>query len=649
MPNPGELASTVRPAWSPRPLSLVARYGLAAAIALGALLLRSLLPWRNLPAHLFSLPAVMVAATVGGLGPGLVATAASAAIAWRWILPGDGGRLAESDVAGLAVFMALGALVSAAARLHQRGRQRVSALERDAAVREAEGEGQRFRQEALRRYELLAAHGRDIILFVRADDGRILEANAAAAAAYGYRPEELRRLAIHELRPPETRPLIAAQMAEADAGGVLFETVHRRKDGSLFPVEVSSRGATLDGIRTLLSVIRDITERRQVEARLTAEKERLAEADRHKRDFLAMLSHELRNPLGSIRSSLQVIDDAPQGSAEAARAREVVHRQIGHLTRMVEDLLDVTRLSLGKLELRLERIDLRDVLHQAFDDHRGLFERKGVALRLELPDAPVWVHGDALRLAQVVGNLLHNAAKFTAGGGSAAVHLALEPTWAEFRVRDDGAGIPPGQAARMFEAFAQADDSLARTHGGLGLGLAIAKGVVERHRGCVTGRSEGLGRGSEFVVALPLASAPPAEAGASPTPAPKVAPLDVLIIEDYPDAGQALADVLAARGHRVRLTGDGRSGVAAARESLPDVVLCDIGLPDVDGYDVARAIRAGEHPPFLVALTGYARPEERKRALEAGFDAHVAKPVSLDELNALLGAVSGARGRAPPG
>jgi PAS domain S-box-containing protein len=356
-------------------------------------------------------------------------------------------------------------------------------------------------EEALRRYELLAEHGRDVILFVRRSDGRIVEANAAATATYGYSREELQSLTIHALRAPESAALTAAQMASADAEGLRFETVHRRRDGSLFPVEVSSQGATLGDTRLLVSVIRDVTERRRIE-------DALRDADRRKTEFLGVLSHELRNPLAPIRHSVHLLERAPQGGAAAERAKAVLRRQTDHLARLVDDLLDVTRISHGKIELKRGRLDAGEVLRRTCEDHRSLFEGRGVALEVEAGPAPIWVDADATRLAQVVGNLLQNAAKFTPRGGRAAALAAAVDGVAEIRVRDSGAGVEPGELERMFEPFVQGESTLARTQGGLGLGLALVRGLVELHGGSVGGRSDGPGRGAEFVVTLPLAPGP---------------------------------------------------------------------------------------------------------------------------------------------
>src|SRR5438874_2212350 len=485
-------------------------------------------------------------------------------------------------------------------------------------------------REALQRYELLAEHSRDVIVFVRRSDGQVLEANAAATLAYGYGRDELMRLSVRDLRAEPTHEELGVQMADADIRGIRFETTHRRKDGSTFPVEVSSEGADVAGTRVLISVIRDITAPRGAA-------ERLAEADRRKSEFIGVLSHELRNPLAPIRNSLAILDRVAPESADALKAREVIHRQTQHLTRLVDDLLDVNRISSGKIELRRAHTDLRDVARRACDDHRSLFEERDVDLRFEEPAGPVWIDADPTRIAQVVGNLLQNASKFSDPGGRTTVTVHKAASQAEVRVRDTGIGIDPAQIERMFQPFVQAEKTLARTRGGLGLGLALVKGLVELHGGSVAGRSEGPGRGAEFAVHLPLAPDPPAANRFEGTRS-AARSRSVLVVEDNLDAGETLKDLLEIGGHRVWLARDGRSAVALAREHRPEVVICDIGLPDMSGYEVARMLRADRalDGSWLVALTGYAQPEDRERAAEAGFDAHLAKPSSIDALDAAI-------------
>jgi len=311
-----------------------------------------------------------------------------------------------------------------------------------------------------------------------------------------------------------------------------------------------------DGSTLWHGYVMDVTERKRSD-------EAIRQTDRLKTEFLGVLSHELRNPLAPIRNSIYLLDRAPCDGEQAGRAKDVIRRQTEHLTRLVDDLLDVTRISRGKIELELEQLDLREIVARTCDDHRCLFEGRQIELRFE-QCGPVWVDADATRIAQVVGNLLQNAAKFSREGGTVTVGLRLVNGEAELRVRDDGMGIPPELLALVFEPFVQAAGGLARTKGGLGLGLALVKGVAT----------------------------------------------------------------------------DGLSGITRARELKPEVVICDIGLPDVDGYEVARELRkdAALRSTRLIALSGYAQPEDRERAREAGFEAHLGKPAPLNELNELVSA-----------
>jgi PAS domain S-box-containing protein len=431
--------------------------------------------------------------------------------------------------------------------------------------------------------------------------------------------------------PPEAWPGARALRGEIVTSGV--EAVYRRDDGSevcaiLAAVPLRKRTGEQTGI---IVVIQDVT-------RLKRAEEELRRANQQKADFLAVLSHELRNPLAAIGNGVHLLERAQPSSDVWRRAAEVLRRQAEHLTRLVDDLLDVTRISRGRVELQRRRLDLRDVVRQTTDDLRSLFEPRGVLLRVEPMAAPAPLEGDPVRLAQVVANLLHNAAKFTPAGGTVSVALSAEGGSATVSVRDSGDGIDPGELERVFEPFVQGRQGMARTRGGLGLGLALVKAFAELHGGSVRAESAGPGRGATFEVTLPLASAAADAAPAARRPAAGPAPRDILVIEDNVDVGRTLADVLELQGHRVRVATDGRGGLELARQRPPDVILCDVGLPDMSGYDVARAVRADVAlaATRLVALTGYAQPEDRRSAREAGFDAHLAKPPPLDALERLL-------------
>ncbi len=426
------------------------------------------------------------------------------------------------------------------------------------------------------------------------------------------------------------RPLARALRGEAVEGveqHVLDVQTGRRWVGLYRAVSFVSS----EGRRLVTMTIRDLTElNRAVEA--------LREADRRKDEYLAVLSHELRNPLAPIRSAVFLLERADPASEGARRARGVIARQVGHLARMVDDLLDVTRVARGSIELRRARMDLADLVRRAGEDHAPLLAEAGIALEVEAPDGPVPVDGDATRLAQVLGNLLQNSAKFTARGGRVTLSLDTSGADALIRVRDTGVGIAPELLGHVFEPFVQEERTLARSRGGLGLGLPLVKGLVELHGGAVEARSEGAGAGAEITIRLPLATAPGTERADQVHAAGGAGGRRVLVVDDNVDAAASLCDVVAHFGHSVEAVHDGAAAVARARERHPDVVLCDIGLPGMDGYEVARAIRSDDalHGIRLVAVSGYAQPEDRARAERAGFDAHVAKPVDPATIERLL-------------
>ncbi|WP_437669303.1 hybrid sensor histidine kinase/response regulator [Sorangium sp. So ce131] len=382
-------------------------------------------------------------------------------------------------------------------------------------------------------------------------------------------------------------------------------------------------------------------------AELKQTQDALREADRRKDEFLAMLAHELRNPLAPLLNAVELLKVAgPQGSI-VERARTIMERQVGHMTRLVDDLLDISRISRGKIALSFARLDLVELVRAAALDYRPLLEARGVRLELALPDAPVWLHADATRLTQALGNLLQNARKFTDEGG--VVRVSVAPQRApdgrgavSVEVADTGIGMEPAILERIFEPFAQAEQGPGASRGGLGLGLALVKGVVELHGGSARAASAGVGRGAAITITLPLGS--PVERGEG-APGPAVAARGgggarrILIIEDNVDAADSLRLLLERRGHAVSVAHSGADGVTAARLSAPDVILCDIGLPGVlNGYGVVRALRAegGMTGTSIVALTGYGQEDDRRRAHAAGFDAHVTKPVTPATLERLL-------------
>lgn len=418
----------------------------------------------------------------------------------------------------------------------------------------------------------------------------------------------------------------------------------RRKDtgetwvGSYSFSPIRDKGGAIVGA---VVVARDITDMKRAEEALREANSRLLEADQRKNEFLAVLSHELRNPLAPIRNSIYILEHAAPGGGQARRARQVIDRQAQHMTRLVEDLLDVTRISRGKVNLQRERVDLSALVRGTAEDHREVYSRSGVELEVEEAGEPLYVDGDATRLAQVIGNLLNNSVKFTPRGGRVVLAVEADAQGeAVVRVRDNGAGMSQGALEHLFEPFVQAAQTLERTRGGLGLGLALVKGLVEMHGGTVTAHSEGEGKGSEFTVRLPLQSPVRPRLTVVPAPERGSGARRVLVIEDNVDAAQSLREVLELGAHEVAIAYTGPEGVEAARRCKPDIILCDIGLPGMDGYGVARALRADPDPQlrstYLVALSGYSLPEDVARSKEAGFDRHMAKPPSIDSLEALL-------------
>jgi two-component system CheB/CheR fusion protein len=365
--------------------------------------------------------------------------------------------------------------------------------------------------------------------------------------------------------------------------------------------------------------------------------ELLLDADRRKDAFLAMLSHELRNPLAPIRNSLYILERATPGSEQARRAQVIIDRQVNHMTHLIDDLLDITRITRGKVKLQRERLDLNQLALRTMEDHRSAFVNTGVELVVLPAPSAVWVDGDPTRLAQVIGNLLQNAAKFTPRDGKATLSIEALEAEALLTVRDTGSGIAPEILPHLFEAFTQAEATLDRSSGGLGLGLALVKGLVEMHGGTASAASDGPGRGASFSIRLPLAPPATVEARAAREQA-SASMRRVLVIEDNIDAADSLRELLELDAHQVEVAHGGPEGIEKARSFAPDVVLCDIGLPGMDGYAIARALRADPALAdlHLVALSGYALPEDLDRAKKAGFDRHLAKPPALDKLEQAL-------------
>ncbi len=403
----------------------------------------------------------------------------------------------------------------------------------------------------------------------------------------------------------------------------LAETIARHVSFGL--ARVDAEAATVEALE------RERAARQEADgARAEAE-----QASRAKDEFLAMLAHELRNPLGVIVHAVTILG-LKALTPDLVRTVSMIDRQSKHLTRLLDDLLDVARITSGHIELKSQPLDLNTVVTLAVEAQSVRTKAKGQVVTLSLPPGSVTVLGDPVRLQQVVGNLVNNASKYTPPGGSIWVELGVEAAEAVLRVRDNGVGIPSDQLNSVFDLFVQANPTLARTEGGLGVGLTLVRRVVELHGGLVECRSEGSGLGAEFAVRLPLFTGE--EVVAAPAAAsPPIPVRRILIVEDHEDGREALATVLRLNGHDVYAAANGRAGLALAEARRPEVVLVDIGLPDLDGYEVGRALRASFGARIhLVALTGYGQPMDRERAQKAGFEAHLVKPVDAGEITEIL-------------
>jgi PAS domain S-box-containing protein len=477
-------------------------------------------------------------------------------------------------------------------------------------------------------------------------DGRILDANDKFLEMTGYTRDDLRtgRLDWARMTPPEWRHLDERALEDFRMGGVsrAFEKEYIRKDGRRLPIFIG--GVMLDEARVEgVAFVIDITERKQAERALQESRDALKLSDERKSEFLGMLSHELRNPLAAIRNALYVMGRSPPGGDQAARSKAVVERQVQQLARLTDDLLDLTRISRGKIRLKPELLDLTDAVRSTVDDHRGLFDKVGVHFEAVTADGPLPVSADPARVRQMIGNLLQNAAKFTPPGGHTTISVGRMDGFALVTIQDDGVGIPPEILPQLFEPFVQSERTLDRAVGGLGLGLTLVKGLAEQHGGDVSVQSAGVGKGATFVLRLPL------ERRRAPRLTPVTPPSGafagrVLVIEDNRDAAETMRDALELNGHEVEIAYTGPEGLAKARAFKPEVILCDIGLPLMDGYQVARSLRADPTTRHirLIAVSGYAQPEDLEKARAAGFDLHMAKPFELTELESRMREVGAA-------
>jgi len=488
------------------------------------------------------------------------------------------------------------------------------------------------------RLDLLIDNIHDYAVLISDGQGIVVEWQGGAERITGYSVEEAVGQGMDRIFLPEDRaagiPQREMEIA-AREGRAVDKRWHLRKDGSRFfadGVMVALRDEQGE-FRGFGKVFRDATAQEQAE-------EALKEADRRKDQFLATLAHELRNPLAPISNVLQIWPLIENDRCQTEQMRGLIDRQVRQMIRLIDDLLDVSRISRGKIELRKQRLDLATVLDGALEGVRPFVEQCAHTLTVQLPPQPVTLEGDAGRLMQVFANLINNAAKYTGHGGQIWITAAREGRFARISVRDNGPGIPADQLTAIFEMFAQVDQTLDRAHGGLGIGLTLVKTLVELHGGTVEAHSAGPGQGSELVVRLP--AEPNKETS---LPAQPVFNFDalapprrrVLVVDDLKPSADTLALMLSGLGQETRVAYDGEAAIAAAAAYLPEVIFLDIAMPGMDGYEVARQLRQTLGASLvLVALTGYGQEQDRQRAFAAGFDQHLVKPTTIDALHHLL-------------
>jgi len=468
-------------------------------------------------------------------------------------------------------------------------------------------------------------------------DGIITSWNRGAERIFGYSAQEAIGRPILMLIPEDRHHEEEMILSRLRRGEPVehYETVRMTKEGRLIDIAV-----TISPVRDELGqvvgaskVARDVTQQKRVQRELQ-------EADARKTEFLALLAHELRNPLGPIRHAVKILRARAPSPDELQWATSIIDRQTEHMTRLVEDLLDVSRITRGTIELRRERVDLSTILKSAVEASSALMERNRHQLKVTTPSQPLYVEGDAMRLTQVVANLLDNAAKYTDPGGNVWLSAEREGEQAVVRVKDSGIGIPSEMLPRIFDMFTQGGLPLERAQGGLGVGLALVERLVLLHGGNVSAYSSGAGQGSQFTIRLPLAQAQKVPAvERQDAKLPKSATrCRVLVVDDNVDSVDSLAMLLRMMGHEVETASDGASGLVKAAAFRPDVAILDIGLPKVNGYELAKQIRQQEWSAnvVLVALTGWGQEQHRRRSEESGFNYHLTKPVEFDVLQEIL-------------
>jgi PAS domain S-box-containing protein len=505
-------------------------------------------------------------------------------------------------------------------------------ISEDITLRKQAEQAQRASEERLR---LMLENVLDHAIFMLDTEGRIVSWNAGAERIKGYKSDEIIGQHFSRFYPPDVLEsgFPAHGLAVAAEQGRFEDIGWRvRKDGTRFwaDVVITALRDEKGMLRGFAKITRDLTDRKRMET--------LEEEGRHMQEFIAMLAHELRNPLAPIRNATTIMRMNAVTPAQLTWCREVIDRQVLHLTRLVEDLLDVSRITTGKIKLDKTPLDVGVLVANAVESSRPLLEAKRHALEVNLPSDPVHVYGDMTRLSQVLLNLLNNAAKYTPEAGRIRLSVERDLEYVAIKVNDNGIGIPASLLGKVFDLFVQGDRGLDRAEGGLGIGLTLVQRIVSMHGGRVTAASDGLGRGSEFTVRLPMMRGPLRHATAGDASDPQrqlnSKTRHVLVVDDNQDSAESMATLLRLSGHEVGTAHDGPAALSYAADRRPEIVLLDIGLPGMTGYEVAKKIRAlpGLARVRLVAMTGYGQEEDRRRASDAGFDSHFVKPLDVDDL-----------------
>jgi signal transduction histidine kinase len=473
---------------------------------------------------------------------------------------------------------------------------------------------------------------------------RVVEARSGTEAITLSQAADKPDLVVLDIRLPDLSGFEVCRRLKTDPNTRDIKVLHTSATFVSSDAKIEGLEAGADGYLTqpfepadLIATVRSLIRLHEVEADLQSRNDALLEADRRKDEFLAMLAHELRNPLAALQMGLPILERFEPRDGLEQKTLAIMHRQTGLLVQLVNDLLDVSRVTRGRIDLHRAPLDLGALIQSVGDGMRDrVLAPREQGLALELPPQPVIVEGDAGRLEQIITNLLDNASKYSDTGTRITVKLTVSGGFAQIVVRDQGIGIDPATLPTIFDLFAQATTSLARSRGGLGIGLTLVKALVDMHDGSIVAESAGLGQGSQFRVRLPLV-AQPSVADTSAAPVEATGVRKILLVDDNADARELLRALCDLQGHRVAEAEDGPSGVEQAVAFRPDIAFIDIGLPGYDGYEVARQLRKRlDGRPRLIALTGYGSDEHRRLALDAGFDDHVVKPIDLATLTRLL-------------